>query len=141
MRSTSVALAAPLLAYFLLSACGGKILAGSGDTGFGGGGGGGGGSSTGGSSSGGSSTGYGGAGGNTAVSPGGGCVDIELSAYDTSCVQSTDCISVSAGLICTGACLCGGQGAISASAQAQYNAALSSIQTIDDCPCAGYGPV
>jgi hypothetical protein len=134
MRSTSLALAAPLLVYFLGFACGGRTLAGSGGTnpGGGGGGGGGGGSSTGGGGSGGS---------NGLVSPGGSCVNIELSAYDTSCVQSSDCISVNVGQVCTGACLCGGGGAISASAQPEYKAALSSIRTYDTCPCPPPRPV
>jgi hypothetical protein len=142
MRANSLALAVPLLAYSLIiPACGGRTLAGGGDTGFGGGGGGGmaigggGGISTGGG---------GGTGGSTTgppIFPGGGCVNIELSAYDTSCFQSSDCISINVGQVCIGECLCGGEGAISASAQAQYNAALSSIQTNDRCSCENLGRV
>jgi hypothetical protein len=132
MRSTSLALAAPVLAYFLSFACGGRTLAGSDGTNSGGGGGG---SSTGGG---------GGAGGGTAVSPGEpgeSCVNVDLSAYDTSCIQNTDCISVNVGQVCSGTCLCGGGGAISASAQPEYKAALSSIQTNDTCPCPPARPV
>jgi hypothetical protein len=127
MRSTSLALAASLLTYFLIAACGGKTLAGSDDTNPGGGG-----ATTGGG---------GGASSSTTGGTGGSCVNIELSVYDTSCVQNTDCISVNVGQVCAGACLCGGGGAIATSAQAQYNAALSSIQTNDTCSCPGPGPV
>jgi hypothetical protein len=127
MRSTSAAFASSLLAYFLVAACGGKTLAGGDGTNPGSGG-----ATTGGG---------GGAGSSTTGGTGGSCVNIELSAYDTSCVQNTDCISVNVGQVCAGACLCGGGGAIATSSQTQYNAALSSIQTNDTCSCPGPGPV
>jgi hypothetical protein len=55
------------------------------------------------------------------------CVDIDPASYDTSCQSDSDCIDVSAGVICSGYnCLCGGA-TINASGQARYEAALASV--------------
>jgi len=68
-----------------------------------------------------------------AASDGATCVDIDVSTYDRSCQTDSDCINVSAGMICSGYnCLCGGA-AISASEQDRYSAALGSVE-------AGPGP-
>jgi hypothetical protein len=65
-------------------------------------------------------------------------VDIDVSDYDTSCTQDSDCIAITAGTLCTGACLCGGA-TINKSAEAQYEAAIASISS-GGCPCAS-GPI
>ncbi len=62
-----------------------------------------------------------------------GCVDIVLSTYDQSCVKSSDCIGVTAGEVCTGACACGGA-VINVSEESRYDQAISEVQT-EGCPC------
>jgi hypothetical protein len=123
MRTTSLGLAA----FLLIAACGGKTLVDGDSTKPGGDGGA-------------STERERDAGGSTTDSSRPSCVTINVSNYDTACAEDTDCISVNVGRVCTGACLCGGGGAISASDQAEYNAALSSIQTDDTCPCLDPGP-
>jgi hypothetical protein len=66
-----------------LGACGGKQLGGGGGSG-----------------------GPGDAGGVFTEPDGAVCVDIDLSTYDTSCNQASDCISITAGTICGGDCNC-----------------------------------
>jgi hypothetical protein len=69
-----------------------------------------------------------GAAGDGAASDAATCVDIDVSTYDRSCQTDSDCINVSAGMICSGYnCLCGGA-AINAGEQDRYNAALASVQ-------------
>lgn len=65
------------------------------------------------------------------------CIDIDLSTYDISCTGDSDCISVTAGEICTGGCACGGA-TINASGSARYQAALNQVQTLG-CPCHALG--
>ncbi|MDP8999124.1 MAG: hypothetical protein M3O46_03330 [Myxococcota bacterium] len=36
------------------------------------------------------------------------CVDVDLTTYDQSCQSSTDCTGITAGVLCRGACTCGG---------------------------------
>ncbi len=81
-----------------------------------------------------SESGDGGAGDGGGSGSGGGCVDVELSTYDLSCQQDSDCIVISAGQICPGDCDCGGS-TINASGQARYQSAVSGIQTgVCGCP-------
>jgi hypothetical protein len=65
------------------------------------------------------------------------CVNVDVSTYDTSCTQSSDCIDITAGQICTGGCACGGT-TINVSGQARYEAAVAGIQT-GACPCPASG--
>jgi hypothetical protein len=53
-------------------------------------------------------------------------VFIDPSTYDQSCKVDADCVPITAGDICTGACLCGGV-TINRSGQARYDAAISGI--------------
>jgi hypothetical protein len=64
------------------------------------------------------------------------CVDIELSTYDQSCQESSDCVAIYSGTVCTGAgsCLCPGS-AINQSGQARYDAVINSL-TFTGPPCA-----
>jgi hypothetical protein len=66
------------------------------------------------------------------------CVDIDLSTYDRSCNVASDCIEINSGVLCPGACMCGGS-TINKSGQARYDAAISSIQTTA-CPCPAQSP-
>src|SRR5208283_2561625 len=81
-----------------------------------------------------SESGDGGAGGDGGSGSAGGCVDVELSTYDLSCQEDSDCITISAGQICPGDCACGGA-TINVSGQARYQSAVSGIQTgVCGCP-------
>jgi hypothetical protein len=64
---------------------------------------------------------------------GGTCVDIELSTYDVSCNQASDCILIQTGEVCSGQCSCGGL-PVSASEQSRYDQATSGI-TFGACSC------
>ena len=65
----------------------------------------------------------------------GGCVDIDLSSYDTSCQTDSDCIDVNAGTFCAGyTCACGGS-TINIDGEARYNAAFYSIPAAPGCSC------
>jgi hypothetical protein len=64
---------------------------------------------------------------------GGTCVDIELSTYDLSCKQASDCILIQTGEVCSGQCSCGGQ-PVSASEQSRYDQATSGIRFVG-CSC------
>lgn len=74
------------------------------------------------------------------------CVDIDLSTYDTSCSQDSDCIEITSGEICSGECgrVCGGS-AVNASEQARYNALVlpvlssSKVTLGAPCGCPAYG--
>jgi len=61
------------------------------------------------------------------------CVDIDLSTYDQSCKVDTDCMDVTAGVVCTGQCACGGS-LINVDEQSRYDAAIAGVQT-EGCPC------
>jgi hypothetical protein len=65
------------------------------------------------------------------------CANIVLSTYDESCHESTDCIIITAGEVCTGSCGCGGS-VISISGQARYEQAISGI-VFAACPCPSGG--
>jgi hypothetical protein len=62
------------------------------------------------------------------------CVDVDLSTYDTSCTQDSDCVEINAGEICPRTtCLCGGS-AVNVSEQARYEAAIAPIVAADSAP-------
>jgi hypothetical protein len=61
------------------------------------------------------------------------CVTIDVSTYDRSCQQASDCVTISAGTFCDGECGCGGS-TINADGQSRYAAQLASI-TQGDCFC------
>jgi hypothetical protein len=60
------------------------------------------------------------------------CVDIDLSTYDSSCNQASDCIVILT-QACSGACACGGL-PVNASEQSRYQQEISGI-TLVLCPC------
>jgi hypothetical protein len=64
---------------------------------------------------------------------GGTCVDIDLSAYDSSCNQTSDCILIRTGEVCSGQCECGGE-PVNASEETRYRQATSGI-TFGLCFC------
>jgi hypothetical protein len=68
------------------------------------------------------------------------CVEIDMSSFGVSCTKASDCIPVLVGQVCSGACDCGGTGAISVSGQAKYLAALAAVQLDETCPCAPLPP-
>ena len=55
------------------------------------------------------------------------CVDVILSTFDQACDQSSDCVAITSGTVCTGACLCGGNAAINVSDQGLY---LSEVKAV-----------
>ena len=79
--------------------------------------------------------------GGTTQSDGGLCVDIEPSAFDTSCNTDPDCIGIATGNICSGYnCICPGA-SISASSQAAYDATLGKVPkgpSVCSCPALGF---
>jgi hypothetical protein len=66
------------------------------------------------------------------------CVEVDLADYDVSCTKKSDCIDVTAGMVCSGACACGGS-AINVADQAKYTSAVAGIHSLP-CPCA-YQPI
>ena len=71
---------------------------------------------------------------------GGICVDIEASAFDTSCNTTADCIAIAAGTFCSGYdCSCP-SATISASAQSAYQAEIGKVPhgaSVCSCPLVG----
>lgn len=67
----------------------------------------------------------------------GSCVDIDLSTYDQTCKADTDCIGVTAGVLCPGGCACGGS-TINVDGEARYQAAVAAVETAA-CPCVANG--
>jgi hypothetical protein len=61
------------------------------------------------------------------------CVDVVASDYDTSCRSDSDCITITAGHLCSGQCACGGT-TVNVDGEARYQAALSSLQ-LGECNC------
>lgn len=70
------------------------------------------------------------------TSDGGACVNVDLSSYDTSCNQASDCTAISTGQICTGGCACD-NALINASALPQYQQATSSVHPLA-CSCPAF---
>jgi hypothetical protein len=64
---------------------------------------------------------------------GGACVTIDVTTYDRSCQQASDCISISAGTFCDGECGCGGA-TINGDGESRYESQLAQI-TQGDCFC------
>jgi hypothetical protein len=62
------------------------------------------------------------------------CVDVELQNFVLSCHTESDCVVVSAGLLCAGQCACSNS-AISVSDEALYDAEVSPVKP-GACPCA-----
>jgi hypothetical protein len=85
-------------------------------------------------------------GGPFAVDAGVVCVEIDITAYDTSCREDSDCIEITAGDLYSGGCgrVCGGS-AVNATEQARYTAAVSLVlsrsadATDASCGCPTYG--
>ncbi len=71
----------------------------------------------------------------TAISTadGGRCVDIELSTYDQSCTQTSDCVLIQTGEVCSGQCACGGE-PVNISEKPRYQQATSGIG-FGTCSC------
>jgi hypothetical protein len=61
------------------------------------------------------------------------CVDIDLTTYDQTCNADSDCIDITAGVVCSGQCACGGS-TINVDGQARYEAAVAPVDTLG-CPC------
>jgi hypothetical protein len=68
------------------------------------------------------------------------CVDIDLSTYDQSCAHDSDCIEVTSGQICAGACQLLGGSAVNVSEQARYNAAVAFVTPDADGGACVYPP-
>jgi hypothetical protein len=62
------------------------------------------------------------------------CVTVNLSSYDLSCQQTSDCIAITSGTLCSNGCLCGGS-AINVDGQAQYEQAISALPSGEECGC------
>ena len=129
------------LATLFAVACGGETNTGGSSNGGATGteGNGGGGTGVVGSTTGGGAGGGGAVGGGGTTGAAGTCVDIDLSTYDVSCNQTSDCASITAGEICDGDCTCGGA-AINASGQARYESAISSVE-LGACECPFMGSI
>lgn len=54
------------------------------------------------------------------------CVNVELSTYDQSCTTASDCVTITAGEICTDSCACGGS-TINKSGQGRYDEQIASL--------------
>jgi hypothetical protein len=57
---------------------------------------------------------------------GGACVDIDLSNYDQSCNQASDCVQIRTGEVCSGQCACGGS-PVNVREQSRYDQAIADI--------------
>jgi len=66
-------------------------------------------------------------------SDGGLCVNVDLSTYDQSCSQASDCIVILTGDVCDGTCGCGGS-PVNISGQARYDQAISGV-SFAPCGC------
>jgi hypothetical protein len=71
------------------------------------------------------------------------CVDLDLSTYDTSCVQTSDCIDVTGGEICPDSCFCGGS-TVNISEETRYKTTLASTPFLEQaqtnfCGCPFFG--
>jgi hypothetical protein len=66
------------------------------------------------------------------------CVNVDVSTYDQSCTVDSDCVEISAGLLCDKDCLCGGS-TINGDGQARYDAAIAPLGTGPACSCPGFG--
>ena len=60
------------------------------------------------------------------------CVDIDLSTYDQSCTQDSDCFVVTSGEICSGECALEGGSAVNVSGRQRYLAAVAPIEVADE---------
>jgi len=62
------------------------------------------------------------------------CVEIDVSTYDRSCNDVSDCTEIPTGAVCDGSCECGGT-PVNVSGEARYKQAVSGI-VFDACHCA-----
>jgi hypothetical protein len=62
-----------------------------------------------------------------------GCVDVPIADFDTSCVRDSDCVAVTTGDVCPGACLCGGA-TINVADQSRYEQMVQGVAT-GECNC------
>jgi hypothetical protein len=62
------------------------------------------------------------------------CVDVDLSTYDRSCSTASDCVEVTSGMVCPGACRCG-NAAINATGSNRYWQVVAPLQLgLCNCP-------
>jgi hypothetical protein len=65
-----------------------------------------------------------------------GCVNVDPSTYDRSCTKDSDCIAISSGMWCPGACACcGGNAAINVAGQACYQQTVAAVQSSLNYTC------
>ena len=64
---------------------------------------------------------------------GGSCVNVDITTYDRSCRSASDCVTISAGTICSGECFCGGA-TINVDGQSRYDDTVRPVDT-DACSC------
>jgi hypothetical protein len=68
------------------------------------------------------------------------CVDIDLSTFDRSCNQASDCIDIRTGTVCTGECICG-DSLVNVSEQPRYAKAIAPITSVGvACSCGASPP-
>jgi hypothetical protein len=72
---------------------------------------------------------------------GGACVYVDLSTYDQSCQVDGDCTTIRSGLVCAGACNCGGDSPINVDGEARYQATVASLSFPSTCLCPPPTPV
>lgn len=74
----------------------------------------------------------------TPASDAGACVNVDVSTYDQTCSADSDCMEVTGGAVCTGACACGGS-AINVDGKARYEAAVAAVKPAQCfCPAGGF---
>ncbi|MGH7298270.1 MAG: hypothetical protein ACRELB_25245 [Polyangiaceae bacterium] len=71
---------------------------------------------------------------------GGSCVDVSASNYDTSCQSASDCTAITAGHLCSPACICP-NALINASGLAQWQKDVSGLTSATPCECPPSGAV
>ena len=70
----------------------------------------------------------------TSTADGSKCVEIDLSTYDQSCNQASDCIRIQTGEVCSGQCACGGA-PVNISEAARYEQATKGLASgLCNCP-------
>lgn len=64
---------------------------------------------------------------------GGRCVNVDLSSYDLSCEQASDCVFIQSGDVCSGQCGCS-NAVVNADGEARYEAAIAGAK-VKTAPC------
>ncbi len=67
------------------------------------------------------------------------CVDVDLATYDQSCQSASDCMGITAGVLCPRACTCGGA-AVNVAERLRYQTTVARLGTLA-CPCAAPAPI